>query len=281
MATASVPQAQALWDSGKYREAFAAAFEGAVQGDAQGQLLIGEAYEQGRSVTPDNIQAWNWYLRAARQGYVPAATALGRLLVRMRQSRDAVPWLTLGASHDDPNATALLAAIYATGDGADRDLILATTLMKKAAAEGSPEARAQLALMDDTAPPVDVSTPADARLAEAPPRSPAYVQVASASPKGLAVPAPRLTRSLKPMSRARTIQIQVGAFKSASNARRALTLVAARLSTSPSGLAVVRNQGFYKLVLLTSDRERATSARSRLTHIRWQHFVRSRRLIRV
>jgi len=81
-------------------------------------------------------------MRAARQGDVASAAALGELLVQMRQSRDAVPWLTLAASHDHAHATALLAAIYYTGDGADQDLILATSLMKKAAAEGSPEARA-------------------------------------------------------------------------------------------------------------------------------------------
>ena len=281
MTAAAVPQAQALWDSGQYRQAFAAAFEGATKGDPQGQLLVGEAYELGRSVDPDNFQAREWYFRAARQGYVPAAAALGQLLYRMGQARDAVPWLTLAASHNDPHATALLAAIYATGDGADRDLMLATTLMKKAAAEGSPEASARLAYMDDTAPPIDVSSPSDGRIAEVPPRSAAYVRVASASPirpvmrEGHAASAPDKTR------RPHAVQIQVGAFKSVSNARHALILVAARLSAAPSQLAIVRSQGLYKLVLSAIGPARVASVRSRLTQVGWQHFVRPAKLIRV
>ena len=158
-AIAAVPTAQAYWDAGQYRQAFAAAVEPAQAGDPQAEFLLGEAYRLGRSVDQDLIQASDWYARAARQGDVASAAALGELLVGMRRSGDAVPWLTLAASHNHARATAFLAAIYYTGDGAQRDLILATTLMKKAAAEGSPEARAKLAMMDDTATPVDVSSP--------------------------------------------------------------------------------------------------------------------------
>ena len=158
-AIAAVPTAQAYWDAGQYRQAFAAAVEPAQAGDPQAEFLLGEAYRLGRSVDQDLIQASDWYARAARQGDVASAAALGELLVGMRRSADAVPWLTLAASHNHARATAFLAAIYYTGDGAQQDLVLATTLMKKAAAEGSPEARAKLAMMDDTATPVDVSSP--------------------------------------------------------------------------------------------------------------------------
>ena len=92
-APAAVPQAQALWNQGAYRQAVASAFEPASAGDPQAQFLLGEAYRLGRSVDPDDFQARDWYLRAARQGDVASAAALGELLLHMRQSRDAVQWL--------------------------------------------------------------------------------------------------------------------------------------------------------------------------------------------
>jgi len=278
--TAAVPGAQALWDKGAYREAFAAAVEPANAGDPQAEYLLGEAYRLGRSVDPDSFQARDWYMRAARQGDVASAAALGELLVQMRQSRDAVPWLTLAASHDHAHATALLAAIYYTGDGADQDLILATSLMKKAAAEGSPEARAKLAMMDDTAPPVDVSPLSPPIAARAEAEAPSGRQLASAlpaKPTWHEVPAARIPRHSGPTS---VVRIQVGAFRTAANAHRALTLIAAHTAGMPSSLAIIRSHHFYRLVLFAQGQECARNARTRLVAIGWQHFSRSGRLNR-
>jgi len=279
VAPAAVPEAQALWDNGSYRQAFAAASEAAFRGDPQAQYLLGEAYRLGRSVDADQFQARDWYMRAARQGDVASAAALGELLVQMRQSRDAVQWLTLAASHNHARATALLAAIYYTGDGAEPDLILATSLMKKAAALGSPEARAKLAWMDDTAPPVDVSSPL-------PSAEPASREIESRIQVASALSAPRIERDLhaaQPTRRVgagRVVRIQVGAFRSAGNARRALTLFASRIVGGPSSVAIIRSRGFYKLLLIADGRQSARIAQARLVEIGWQHFVRPRRMAR-
>lgn len=284
-ATAAVPKAQALWDNGAYRQAVAAAFEAANAGDPQAQFILGEAYRLGRSVDPDDFQARDWYLRAARQGDVASAAALGELLVHMRQSRDAVQWLTLAASHDHARATALLAAIYYTGDGAEPDLVLATSLMKKAAALGSPEAKARLAMMDDTAAPVDVSSPEPQSVEQASRGTSSDVRVASVSsdaPKPhftLIVRTPITLRApTRPLTHA-TVHIQVGAFKSAANAHRALQLVAAQTHELTAQFAIERRHGFYRLLLIADDRESASAARSRLVEIKWQHFVRGRHTV--
>ena len=107
-ASASTPQAQAAWDKGDYRQAFAEAFEPALAGDPQAQFMLGEAYRLGRSVEPNALAAQEWYMRAAKQGHVAAATELGRIYLQLRNMRDAVPWLTMAASHDDARAMATL-----------------------------------------------------------------------------------------------------------------------------------------------------------------------------
>jgi len=279
-APAAVPQAQALWNQGAYRQAVASAFEPASAGDPQAQFLLGEAYRLGRSVDPDDFQARDWYLRAARQGDVASAAALGELLLHMRQSRDAVQWLTLAASHNDARATALLAAVYYTGDGADPDLVLATSLMKKAAALGSPEARAKLSSMDDTAQPVDVSFPLALPVEKASRGAVSEVRVASASPvngTSVSMPAEKL---VAPAFNHGVVRIQVGAFRSAANAHRALRLVAARTSQASSGFAIVRSQGFFKLLFVADGSNTAKAIRSRLVEVGWQHFVRRHLVMR-
>jgi hypothetical protein len=277
-AVAAVPKAQAFWDAGDYRQAFAAASEPANAGDAQAQFILGEAYRLGRSVDQDLLQARDWYMRAARQGDSASAAALGELLLNMRRSTEAVPWLTLAASHNHARATALLAAIYYTGDGADKDLILATSLMKKAAAEGSPEAQAKLALMDDTAPPVDVSTPATSRMElSGVSTNPAPV---FARPALSTIERPAVATVAHP-TRAYGRGIQVGAFRSAANARRAVSLMAAHMSGTHYRTTVLRSQGFFKVLLITEDRRSESLARARLVRIGWQHFGRRSRLIHV
>jgi len=277
----SVPRASALWDQGDYRAAVASAFEAATDGDPQAQFILGEAYRLGRSVRPDMVQALSWYSRAARQGHLASAEALGELLVHTRQSREAVPWLTLAASHNDARATALLAVIYCTGDGADTDLVLCASLTKKAAALGSPEAKARLAMMDDTAAPVDVSSPPPAQLAavdvQVPPLAMAKPAItAGSSPSGHPMALATLPEHRNPAIKA--AYLQVGAFRSAGNAQRAIAALRSRMQNAAVQYRVAQANGFYKVWLITDGRHATYRASARLTAIRWQHFVSGHRL---
>jgi len=51
----------------------------AQRGDAEAQTYVGEAYEKGYGLSPDNGAAAAWYLKAAEQGFPRAAIDLGNL----------------------------------------------------------------------------------------------------------------------------------------------------------------------------------------------------------
>ena len=49
----------------------------AADGDTEAQFYLGTMYEEGRGVDRDEIEAYEWYLRAASRGHVDAQTNLG------------------------------------------------------------------------------------------------------------------------------------------------------------------------------------------------------------
>jgi hypothetical protein len=309
-ASAAMPQAQSLWDKGDYRHAFAEAFEPALAGDPHAQFMLGEAYRLGRSVATDPFIAQDWYLRAAKQGDVSAAAALGRLYLQLHQTRDAIPWLTLAASHDDPRAMATLATLYYNGEGVDRDLPLAYSLMHKAADKGLTEARERLSMMDDVAQPVDVSNPPTALAASQPVLPPAPIPVAvpptqvalsrpvppmAPPPAPVSIPQPvaiavaqpvgKFIRVADPVSaspkRISGVRVQIGAYKSLRNARRVLAAVASRTG----GLAkispvIIRRGRLYRVQAVVENVATARLFAARLRAVRLDCFVAGRRLRR-
>ena len=297
-ASASTPQAQASWDKGDFRQAFAEAFEPALAGDPQAQFMLGEAYRLGRSVEPNALAAQEWYMRAAKQGHVAAATELGRIYLQLRNMRDAVPWLTMAASHDDPRAMATLAAIYYNGEGIDRDLPLAYSLMHKAADRGLAEAKQQLSMMDDVAQPVDVSNPPTELAASQPvlPPPPIPARVPTPTPVAVAVALPVVASPGPPSGkfvrvaiaspepatpRRRGVRVQIGAYRSLQNARRAWLLVAARAGGGAKmSPIIVRRGGLYRVQARVENASAARAFTARLTAVRWQHFVARHRLRR-
>ena len=60
-------------------EAMAWYDEGARQGDAKALFKLGEAYERGRGVAADPVQALSWYTLAEEQGYERASERVARL----------------------------------------------------------------------------------------------------------------------------------------------------------------------------------------------------------
>ena len=311
-ASAAIPQAQTLWDKGDYRHAFAEAFEPALAGDPHAQFMLGEAYRLGRSVAVDAFIAQDWYLRAAKQGDVSAAAALGRLYLQLHQTRDAIPWLTLAASHDDPRAMATLATLYYNGEGVDRDLPLAYSLMHKAADKGLTEARERLSMMDDVAQPVDVSNPPTALAANQavlppapaplpvavvptqvalsqplPPTAPPPAPVSIPQPVAIAVAQPvgKFIRVADPVSaspkRISGVRVQIGAYKSLRNARRVLAAVTSRTG----GLAkiapvIVRRGRLYRVQAVVENVATARLFAARLRAVRLNCLVAGRRLRR-
>jgi len=294
LVVAAVPTADALWDKGDYRGAFAEAIEPAIRGDAQAQFMIGEAYRLGRSVDPNFPQAEDWYARAARQGHVGAATELGLMLAGQHREAEALPWLTMAAQHNDPRALCSLAALYFNGDGVERDEAYAYALMVRAARTGLPEAKTRLAtlrsVLSDAAQNrgEELLATAIPNVAPPPPMQPQAQQFAVVTPPQRATPvapnAPRqsivrvaaATKALTSLrSPGAAFRVQVGAFRSAAAAHRAWGVLAARVNgLEQINYAVVRAGAFYRLQARLPDRDSATLFCDRLKSARWQHFTR-------
>jgi len=268
---AAVPAADALWQKGDYRGAFAQAIEPAIRGDADAQFLIGEAYRQGRSVDPNFPQAEDWYERAARQGHVAAAAELGLLLAGQHQEGAALPWLTMAAKQGDARALCSLAALYFNGDGVDRDEPLAYALMLRAARTGLPEAKVRLATLRNILSP-EAQTQGEGLAATAIPVAalpPPVVTVASISSMPAAKPTPAPRTPIAP------VRIQVGAFHSAAAAEHAWAQLAGQIQgLGAAGHAVVQAGTLFRLQACLPDRDAAAAFSRRLKEAGWQHFAR-------
>jgi len=265
-AAAAVPAADALWQKGDYRGAFAQAIEPAIHGDAHAQFLIGEAYRLGRSVDPNFPLAEDWYGRAARQGDVGAATELGLLLASQHLEVAALPWLTMAARHGEPRALCSLAALYYNGEGVARDEPLAYALMSRAAQAGLPEARLRLATLRTLLTP-EKQHQGDALIANALP---------------VAAPLPAATAAQEPAARAASsstakapVRIQVGAYHSATAAKQAWSQLVRRIEgLNRTDYAVVQAGNVYRLQARLPDREAADDFCRRLRAAGWDHFAR-------
>jgi TPR repeat protein len=296
LVVAAVPAADALWDKGDYRGAFAEAIEPAIRGDADAQFMIGEAYRLGRSVDPNFPQAEEWYARAARQGHIGAATELGLLLAGQHREAEALPWLTMAAQHNEPRALCSLAALYFNGDGVERDEAYAYALMVRAARTGLPEAKTRLATLRSvlsdaaqnrgeellataiptvaTPPPIQAAPQQQLVVAE-PPQRAAQVAPTARRQSIVRVAVATTAPSLSVHSPTAAFRVQVGAFRSAAAAHRAWGVLAARVNgLEQINYAVVRAGAFYRLQARLPDRDSAMLFCGRLKSARWQHFTR-------
>lgn len=276
LCAAAVPAADGLWAKGDYRGAFAQAIEPAIQGDADAQFRIGEAYRLGRSVDPNFPQAEDWYARAARQGHVAAAVELGLLLASQHLESAALPWLTMAAQHGDARAMCSLAALYFNGAGVERDEPLAYALMVRAARTGLPEAKERLATLRTILSP-EAQNQGDGLVQDAiPDAAPPPATVAAAAP-ALVPFAPAAAPAAVPAraSLAAPIRIQVGAFHSAAAAERAWGLLAGKVGgLGRTDHAVVQAGAIFRLQAHLPDRDAAASLCRRLRLAGCQHFTR-------
>jgi hypothetical protein len=225
----------------------------ADRGDADAQFNLAQAYFLGRGLPQNMTLAEQWYARAARGGHEEAQANYGLLLFQNGRQREAMPWIERAANRGDPRAQYVLGTALFNGDLVPQDMPRAYALMTRAAAQNLPPAVTQLAELDRRLSPQDRARGVEmARdIATAPPP----VQIAAAEPS------PRRPRTSAPVARApreapppRTQaatarpaprpappaqapvaaaggrwRVQIGAFSSDANARRAWGAVAGRL----------------------------------------------------
>lgn len=80
----------------------------ADRGNPEARLVLGIMHEESQGVSRDYEKAFNWYLKAARQGFAPAQLRLARMYYFGRHVRQdnflAYVWLSVAALQGDETA---------------------------------------------------------------------------------------------------------------------------------------------------------------------------------
>ena len=98
-------------------------------GDAEAQLALAQAYEDGNGLAQSDEKAVNWYRKAEEQGSADAQNSLG-VMYRLgrgaeRNKEEAVKWYQRAAHKKNAKAMFNLATAYYNGDGVPIDDVYA------------------------------------------------------------------------------------------------------------------------------------------------------------
>ena len=122
--------------------------QGAEEGVAVCQFILGWAYKEGAGVEKDAREALNWWRKAAEQGHANAKNYLG-LAYREgagveKDQREAVKWFREAAEQGEAAAQYNLGLAYKEGAGVEKDPLEAVKWWRKAAEQGNEPARVAL-----------------------------------------------------------------------------------------------------------------------------------------
>ena len=151
-ARADVKAGVDAWSRGDYPTAIKEWRPLAINGDADAQFNLGQAYKLGRGVPVDFKLAEGWYRKAADQGHFQAEDNLGLILFQNGDRAKAMPYIEKSANRGEPRAQYVLATALFNGDLAKKDWVRAYALMTRASASGLSQASASLAQMDQFIP---------------------------------------------------------------------------------------------------------------------------------
>jgi uncharacterized protein len=151
-ARADVKTGVDAWSRGDYPGAIKEWRPLAINGDADAQFNLGQAYKLGRGVPVDFKLAEGWYRKAADQGHFQAEDNLGLILFQNGDRPKAMPYIEKSANRGEPRAQYVLATALFNGDLAKKNWVRAYALMTRASASGLSQASASLAQMDQFIP---------------------------------------------------------------------------------------------------------------------------------
>jgi TPR repeat protein len=101
----------------------------AEQGDALAQYNLGILYRKGRGVPQDDVQARQWYAKAAAQGQAKAQFNLGTLYFNgegvPKDYQQALRWFRLAADQGEALAQTKIAIMYDDGLGVPKNIVQA------------------------------------------------------------------------------------------------------------------------------------------------------------
>ena len=122
----------------------------AEQGEVRSQFFLGVLYDQGpEPIGKDDVQATQWFEKAANQGHLNAQFNLGNAYMNGRgveQSHErAVYWWRQAADNGSPSAQFNLAIQYYQGHGVEKDWDKAVLYFNRAANNGHAKAQELIA----------------------------------------------------------------------------------------------------------------------------------------
>src|SRR5713101_8129190 len=132
----------AFWGLKKHRDRFEADLVRKAQaGDPVAQTKLAKAYLDGQKNLPkDEKAAFDWYSRAAVQGYAKAQAGLGWMYANGKGVKKddvaAFQWFQKAALQGDLYAERNVGARYAKGIGVPQDYLEADLWLRKAAEQG-------------------------------------------------------------------------------------------------------------------------------------------------
>lgn len=140
----------ALYDSGRYEEAFELIKKAAEDDNPDAQYRLSSMYWHGRGVDANYEAAFLWCQRAAFQDHVKAAYALSDMYRKGIVEEDnhlAYYWFRRAAELDMENGRLAMALMYYRGTVTEKDVEKALTWFHKAAEDGNVTALTMLAIM--------------------------------------------------------------------------------------------------------------------------------------
>ncbi len=117
---------------------------------------LGKAYRDGVGIAADWVKAEGWFRKSAEQGTVCSAYALGKLLLPVGLSTEAIRWLKYAADSGDQYARYTLGKVYLAGENAEKDVDTAIEYLKASAEQGNQYAQyalGKLYLLGQDVPP--------------------------------------------------------------------------------------------------------------------------------
>jgi hypothetical protein len=112
----------------------------AEQGDALAQYNLGVLYRKGRGVPQDDVQARQWYAKAAAQGQAKAQFNLGTLYFNgegvPKDYQQALRWFRLAADQGEARAQTKIGIMYDVGQGVPKNIVQAYKWYSLAATNG-------------------------------------------------------------------------------------------------------------------------------------------------
>ncbi|MBI2787025.1 MAG: SEL1-like repeat protein [Legionella longbeachae] len=127
-----------------------------TNGNPQALTKLGELYLEGRLVNKDETKGMDLLNQAASKGFAPAMVALGKLALDQNQKEQAIEWFKKASNYQNDEAYLDLAHVYLQQKSEIYDPKTAFMWTLKAAQDGLPQGKRELAEMYQKGIGVDV-----------------------------------------------------------------------------------------------------------------------------